>query len=436
MITLRIPQKLYQKILADLGRPHSFAYERIGFARIKLGNKGAANQLLLMVDYWAVPDEQYLHDEFAGARINSDAIRAAMQVALSTGDGVMHVHMHDFPGTPAFSLLDRDEIPRLVQSLVYANSKSPQGMLLLGHDSAAAEVMMPAGKLVTVDKISVVGQPTFVISELPQAPLNERYSRQGFLGPYSPERLRSLKVGIIGYSGAGSHVGQQLAHVGFIDYAVFDAQSIDESNLNRFVGATDDDVKNQRLKVDIAKRVITSISPDATVQVFPARWQDHPEVLRSCDLVLAGLDGFDERRQLEAACRRYLIPMIDVGMDIVQIEGQSPRLAGQVILSLPGYPCLYCIGFLNEKTLAAEAQRYGEAAGPNPQVVWPNGILVSTAVSIAVELATGWRKSPPSLIYKLYDGNLDLLIDHPRYKHVHHLQCQHYKLDEIGDPKL
>lgn len=435
MITLRIPQKLYQKILADLGRPHSFANERIGFARIKSGNLGAANQLLLMVDYWDVPDEQYLPDEFAGARINSNAIRNAMQVALSTGDGVMHVHMHDFAGFPEFSQLDRAEIPRLVQSLVYANSKAPQGMLLLGHNCAAAEVMMPGAKLIPVDKISVVGQPTLVISKLPEAPLNDRYSRQGFLGTDSPERLRSLRVGIIGYSGGGSHFGQQLAHVGFIDFAVFDAQSVDGTNLNRFVGATDDDVKKQRLKIDIAKRVITAISPEASVQVFPARWQDHPQVLRSCDLVLAGLDGFDERRQLEAACRRYLIQLIDVGMDIVQVDGQSPRLAGQVILSLPGYPCLHCIGFLNEKTLAAEAQRYGEA-GPNPQVVWPNGILASTAVSIAVELATGWRKSPPGLIYKLYDGNLDLLVDHPRYKHVHHLQCQHYKLNALGDPIL
>lgn len=41
-----------------------------------------------------------------------------------------------------------------------------------------------------------------------------------------------------------------------------------------------------------------------------------------------------------------------------------------------------CIGFLIEEKLAAEAARHGNAGG-RPQVVRPNGVLVSTAVGFA-----------------------------------------------------
>jgi molybdopterin/thiamine biosynthesis adenylyltransferase len=279
----------------------------------------------------------------------------------------------------------------------------------------------------------VIGQPTLTISELPDFKDDERFDRQGFLGSRAPKQINSSKIGIIGLSGGGSHIVQQLSHAGFADFVLFDAQAIDISNLNRLVGATEEDVAAGRLKIDIAKRVITGINRKAKTQCIAARWQECAEALRSCDVVIGCVDGFDERRQLEAACRRYLIPLIDVGMDVVQIPNHTPRMAGQIILSLPGHPCFHCIDFLNESTLASEAQRYGDA-GPNPQVVWPNGILASTAVGIVVDLITGWKKTTEGLIYKSYDGNKDTLTNHPLYEYVYDKKCPHYKLEHIGDP--
>ena len=75
--------------------------------------------------------------------------------------------------------------------------------------------------------------------------------------------------------------------------------------------------------------------------------------------------GFAERRELEIACRRHLIALIDVGMDVYVVGDEPPRMGGQVILSMPGAPCMTCLGFLNEATLAREAGAYGDA-GPRP----------------------------------------------------------------------
>ena len=112
------------------------------------------------------------------------------------------------------------------------------------------------------------------------------------------------------------------------------------------------------------------------------------EIRRSglgCDLVFGSVDTFAGRHELEVACRRYGIPYIDIGMDVYEVPGEPPRMAGQIILSMPGCACMWCLQFLDEEKLAREAQQYGDAGG-RPQVVWPNGVLASTAVGTAASV--------------------------------------------------
>jgi hypothetical protein len=52
-------------------------------------------------------------------------------------------------------------------------------------------------------------------------------------------------------------------------------------------------------------------------------------------------------------------------------------------------PCLRCMGLLSERGMREEAERYG-AAGSNPQVVWPNEILASTAAGYFMQLPIAW----------------------------------------------
>jgi hypothetical protein len=80
---------------------------------------------------------------------------------------------------------------------------------------------------------------------------------------------------------------------------------------------------------------------------------------------------------------------IDIGMDVHGKE--RPVIGGQVILSSPGGLCMKCMGFLTDEKLGQEAARYGNA-GAHPQVVWPNGVLASTAVGLAVDLVADWTR--------------------------------------------
>lgn len=265
--------------------------------------------------------------------------------------------------------------------------------------------------------------------------MTERYARQSFLGPTAQLALEGCRVGVLGLGGGGSHVAQQLAHVGFKQFVIFDPDVVKDVNLNRMVGATQFDARWRTPKVAVAERVVLALQPDAEVETHQARWQEAALHLRSCDLVFSCVDGFLERREAESCCRRFLIPMIDVGLDVHLVEGESPQMAGQVILSMPGHACMTCLGFLTDQRLAQEATVYG-AAGPRPQVVWANGVLASTAVGIAVNLLTGWtgRFGPP---YLSYDANSSTVVPHARIAFVDLSKpCPHFPLGEVGEPIL
>jgi hypothetical protein len=260
---------------------------------------------------------------------------------------------------------------------------------------------------------------------------DEKYVRQSFLG--NQEAIRTCAVGIVGLGGGGSHVVQQLAHIGFFHFKVFDADAVEESNLNRLVGASLADATNSTPKVVVANRLIKSLNPGADVEVFQCRWQEVAESLRQCDIVFGCVDSFAERQQLEICTRRYLMPYIDIGMDVHCVGDEPPRVGGQVILSMPGGPCMFCVGFLTDEKLAKEASNYGDA-GPRPQVVWANGILASAGVGIVVDLLTDWTRALRDIVYLSYDGNSHTLKPHVRLQYLEGRTCPHYMNQEVGDP--
>ncbi len=260
-----------------------------------------------------------------------------------------------------------------------------------------------------------------------------RYSRQSFLGADAEDRIARCTVGVIGLGGGGSHLVQQLAHVGFQRYILYDDDIVEESNLNRLIGATSADVLAETPKLHLAKMMIYRLQPNASIRGFACKWQERPEPLRECQIVLGCVDSYKGREELEVACRRYLMHYIDIGMDVHGKE--RPVIGGQIILSSPGGLCMRCMGFLTEEKLAAEAALYGNA-GSRPQVVWPNGVLASTAVGLAVDLLTNWTRRRRTHAYLSYDGNQGFLNESITLLNLTVRSCPHFSEGDVGDPVL
>src|ERR1700676_3681350 len=97
---------------------------------------------------------------------------------------------------------------------------------------------------------------------------SKRFSRQSFFGADGQAAIERAVVGIAGLGGGGGHIVQQCAHVGFLNYRLYDADGADESNLNRLVIATEADAAAGTLKVELARRRILAVRSTAKVEMF------------------------------------------------------------------------------------------------------------------------------------------------------------------------
>lgn len=433
-VILKISTEIYSGILNDLLRPHKYANERVGFLFSRSKKIWNGDYLVYLTEYKALDDEDYIDDPRFGSKFGSKPINDSISYGLERDMGVFHVHMHELSGgLPEFSDIDLKHLPPIFESCHRIIKNQVHGMLLLGSEGLNAQVWIPERRgFIKADQINVVGSPMKV--NFPKDPLSritlKRYNRQSFLGPFSEALFKRIRIGIVGLSGGGSHVVQQLAHIGFKNYSLFDADVIDETNLNRLVGAELKDLRKRSSKFSISKRTITKLHRKPSIFGGELRWEELPEALQVCDVVFGCVDSLATRRDLEAECRRYMIPYIDIGMGIHRGKSGPPYIYGQTHVSIPGESCLICRGFLNQEDLAMEAKNYGEKGG-RPQVVWPNGVLASTAVGALVDLLTNWTEEKRKNTHIAYDGNT--------FENKHSIQsqgypsvCPHYNLTEIG----
>ncbi len=259
------------------------------------------------------------------------------------------------------------------------------------------------------------------------------FSRQSFLGQHSEQTLADTRATIVGLGGGGSHIAQQLAHLGVGHIRLIDPQEIEDSNLNRLVGATAKDVEEKTPKVKIAERLIKGIRSWIEVDVAQADWQNADDLIKDAHVLFGCVDGYRQRMYLESAARRFCIPYIDIGMDVTHLADERYAIAGQMIMSLPGGPCMRCIGFLTQERLELEENDYGDA-GINPQVVWTNGTLASLAVGEFVRLFIPWVNCARNFEWLELDGNNQLVSKSRQPEYANKGPCNHFTASHLGDP--
>ena len=156
--TVRIARRLLAEIDDDLDRAHEFAGERLGFV---LARWVQADIELVVIPfrYISIADENYIDDAKVGAKMNSTAIRAALQATLDHGATCLHVHARH-PAMPFFGDLDLAEQAKLMPSFRAAVPNAPHGALLL-HGTGALARLWPSGggPPVYADRVTVVGFP-------------------------------------------------------------------------------------------------------------------------------------------------------------------------------------------------------------------------------------------------------------------------------------
>lgn len=256
---------------------------------------------------------------------------------------------------------------------------------------------------------------------------SDRYDRQRRLfGADGQQRLARATVAIVGIGGVGSHLCQQLAFLGVGKFILIDPDRVATTNLNRLIGATVEDVRG--MKVEIASRMIRTISPDSKTTRVPTSFvsREAAEAMATADVILGAVDSAGARVLLTEFACAHDIPYIDTAADT---DPEDPKRFGGHVLVSKDRGCVFCFGLVApgdvRRDLSTPEERagddalYGIPAGAlddrGPSVVTLNGIVGSVAAMEFMKLVTGVVEpcSQP-LIYDGRTGTLRLSLDEPR----------------------
>src|ERR1700680_117745 len=139
-------------------------------------------------------------------------------------------------------------------------------------------------------------------------------SRLYFLGKHGLAALRASVVTVVGCGGGGSHIIEQLAHLGVASISLIDPDELDRSNLNRVVGATVADVAKHKSEILAARYAWTA----STLEPIARRVQSAEGIaaVQSSDIVFGAVDRFRTRDDIERICRQAIVPYVDIGLGI------------------------------------------------------------------------------------------------------------------------
>jgi molybdopterin/thiamine biosynthesis adenylyltransferase/rhodanese-related sulfurtransferase len=150
-----------------------------------------------------------------------------------------------------------------------------------------------------------------------------RYSRHLILPEFNIEgqrKLKNSKVLIVGAGGLGCPMLMYLTAAGVGTIGIVDFDVVDESNLQRQVLFTVDDVGKS--KAITAANRLTKLNPDITFEIHNTKLSSENalEIIAAYDLVADGTDNFPTRYLVNDAC--VLLNKPNVHGSIYRFEGQ------------------------------------------------------------------------------------------------------------------
>lgn len=348
---------------------------------------------ILVRDLIFPPKDAYSDRTGMSAQLRPEFVAQIAQRARESNESIVFVHTHPFgPGT--FSDIDDAGEIVLGEFLTRRVPNARHAALLV------TPKVLVARELGSRKLLNVVGVgPRILWGKTAATELSPRFDRQiRIFGASAQARLGSIRVGIIGLGGTGSVVLQQLAHLGVRDFVLLDPDTVDETNLNRLIGAKPDSIG--RPKVDITKEMALSINPDARIEARMESVLD-ARIARSLvavDFLFNCTDSHGSRAVVNQLAYQYLVPTIDMGVVIAIAQRTISHVAGRVQLLAPGLACLTCANLLEAEQIRRDLMTDWERkADPYilgaevraPAVISLNSTIASLAVTMFLNTTAG-----------------------------------------------
>jgi len=231
---------------------------------------------------------------------------------------ILKVHSHP-SGYPQFSSIDDESDSDLFNSVFgWTDSEYPHASaVMLPGGRMFARAILRDGTFQELDSILVPGNDLhFWIPDgggrLPS--FTQRHAQ--LFGAGTTRRLREMAIAVVGCSGTGSPLIEQLARLGVGRLVLVDPDRVEEKNLNRIVNATREDAYLKRPKVEAMARSIAAMGFGTDVEIIPEDLATPRAVkaVAECDAVFGCMDGVEGRHLLNRLAAFYVLPYFDVGV--------------------------------------------------------------------------------------------------------------------------
>lgn len=330
--------------------------------------------------------------------------------------GYALVKIHGHTGYDRFSSVDDASDRQLFQSVYsWADSDAPHGSAIVMRDGRVfGRIVGEDGSFTEFSHCAVVGDDIEIFSKEGDGGVAAEYGRRvaQTFGARTFQLLRRLRIAVIGCSGTGSPVIEQLARNCVGALVLVDPDVVEVKNLNRILGSTMEDARRGTPKVEVAARSIAALEFGTEVTAVCASLFDRSVIreVSTCDVIFGCLDSIDGRFILNKLASFYSIPYIDLGVRIdADGEGGVTQVCGSVHYLKPGGSSLLSRHtFSLEQVRAAGLQRTDPSHYQNlleegyirgvqedrPAVVQLNSLIASLAVNELLARVHPYRIDP------------------------------------------
>jgi hypothetical protein len=190
---------------------------------------------------------------------------------------------------------------------------------------------------------------------------------------------------------------------------LIDGDNLDATNIERVHGSYASHAKEKLKKIEIVRALCLGANPDMEIVAIDGNCLQGvaTDWLVRADLVLGCTDTTHSRVGLSELAYRYLVPVIDVG---VQLDGRGGRVeceVAQFVSYMPGGPCAFCCDLVDSWALTVELMTEEEreerrrqadvavARGDRPDGYWrelPQLLTVGDFTTVAGALAANYAK--------------------------------------------
>jgi hypothetical protein len=311
---------------------------------------------------------------------------------------VIKIHSHP-TGYAAFSGTDDEGDARLLPMIRgWVEADIPHGSAVMLPDGQMfGRVLGVDGALNPLALINVVGDdlhfwyPDMGTLDLPSFVASHA---QAF-DDGTIERLRRLSIAVIGCSGTGAPTIEQLFRLGAGELVTVDDDHMEDRNVNRIPNSTMQDVRENRLKVDVLADAIERADLGTRViRVTKNLWD--PDVIREvaqCDIVFGCMDTIDGRFLLNTLATYYTIPYFDIGIRLDAVregprKGRIREVCGTISYLQPGRSSLMRRGLFTMKQVAEAGLERNDPAAHAQQVRdgYIAGVLAHRPAVISVNM--------------------------------------------------